>query len=150
MSVWNWIEVAVAIIVAIASYFVKGISKWLGFAMIVGVGILIIVMSVISNDFRFLGFGILAILAVIVGLIDNATAEPKGDDDTLGGQISNLHSWAMVVLAILFIGALVPLFILKPPVSGGANIGAPNTSEQTQGLEKGKAPKEPPKAPPKK
>jgi len=147
---WNWVQVAVAIIVAIASYFVKSISKWLGFAMIIGAGILIIVMSVVSKDFRFLGFGILAILAVAVALIDQATAESKADDDTLGGQISNLHPWAMVVLVVLFIGAIVPLFILKPPVSAGANISTPGTSEQTQELEKHKAPKEPAKAPPKK
>ena len=150
MSVWTWVQVAVVIIVAIASYFVKGINKWLGFGMIAAAGILMIVMSVVLHDFRFLGFGILAILAVAVALIDQATGEPKADDDTLGGQISNLHPWAIVVIVVLFIGAVVPLFVLKPPVSAGANITTPETSEQSQQLEKHKSTKEPPKTPPKK
>ncbi|WP_158752210.1 hypothetical protein [Acidobacterium sp. S8] len=121
MSVWNWIQLAVAIIVAIVAYLGKGWSKWLGYAMVFGAGALIIGVSIVQQDYRFIGFGILAIIMVPLGLIANATAESKADDDTLGGEISNLPPWVMWVAAVLFVGAIIPFFVLKAPpnLSGG-------------------------------
>jgi putative Mn2+ efflux pump MntP len=141
MSVWNWIQVAVAIIAALIATFAKGMNKWLGFILIVGAGVLMIIMSIVSKDYRFLGLGIFAILLAILALIVSATIEPAADDDTLGGQVSNMPAWAWIVSVVLFIGALVPVFVLKAPPNTSGQVPPGQTSEPLK--------KAPPKTAPK-
>jgi len=108
---------AVAIIVAVVSAAGKSMNKWLGFVMILGAGALMIVMSIISQDYRFLPLGAWAIVSDILALIANATIEPQADDDTLGGAVSRLPAWAWVTVAVLLVAALVVgLVVLPAPV----------------------------------
>jgi len=135
MSTWNWIQLAVAVLAAIAAAVGKNLSKWLGLAMGVAAGGLMIGMSIYSHDMRFLGFGILAILVAPIAIIANAVSQPDAQDDTLGAQITNLPPWAMIVIGVLFVGAIIPCFVLKAPLVAGSQ--APPQSEQTESLRKG-------------
>ena len=147
MSVWNWIQLVVAIIATLVSYLGKGMNKWLGYAMILGAGGLIIGMSIYQQDYRFLGFGILAIIFVIVAVIFNYASEGKADDDTLGGQISNLPDWVTWAGMGLFVIAIIPCFVLKAPVNESGKV--PQTGQSQQELAKRGPTKPPSKTPPK-
>ena len=114
MSVWNWIQLAVAIAAAVVGAFGKQMNKWLGFVMVLAVGILLIVMSAISQDFRFLPLGAWAIVSDILAVIGNATAEAQADDDTLGAAVKNLPGWAWVTIAVLLVAAIVVGLVAIP------------------------------------
>lgn len=116
MSAWNWVQLAVAIIVAVVGAFGKQMNKWLGFFMILGAGILMIVMSIISQDWRFLPLGAWAIVSDVLALIANATIESQAEDDTLGGAAKQIPLWAWLIIAALFVVAIVVgLFVLPAP-----------------------------------
>jgi len=114
MSPWNWVQLAVAVIAAVVAAVGKQMNKWLGFAMILGAGILMIVMSIISQDWRFLPLGAWAIVSDVLALIANATTEPQADDDTLGGAASRIAPWAWLIIAALFVIAIVVGFFVLP------------------------------------
>lgn len=146
MSVWNWVQVAVAVVAAIVGAFGKGMNKWLGFLMTLSAGVLIIVMSIVGSDYRFLGLGAFAIVLALLALIVNAAIQPQAQDDTLGGQISNLPAWAWVASGVLFVVALVPLFVLKPPANTSGAVPQTGQSEQAQTqVARKTSPKTPPK-----
>jgi hypothetical protein len=138
MSTWNWVQLAVAIVVAAVGAIGKGMNKWIGFFMILGAGILMIVMSIISRDYRFLPLGIWAIVSDFVALADNAVNEAQADDDTLGGSAKNIRAWAWVVIAVLFVAALVVTFLLPAPPSQGGVPGVQSTEQEQSTQPKGK------------
>jgi predicted membrane channel-forming protein YqfA (hemolysin III family) len=116
MSAWNWVQLAVAIIIAVVSAVGKQMNKWLGFFLIMGAGVLMIVMSIISRDYRFAPLGAWGVLSDIIAAIAYAQFAPQAEDDTLGGAASGTPWWAWLIIAVLFVIAIVLAFVLPTPV----------------------------------
>lgn len=84
------------------------IPAWLGFIIIIIVGIVAIIYGAVAfapANAGFIAFGVWAIISSVLAWATGATSAPSGTD--FGGVVTKLRWWVWLIVAVLFVGVFI-------------------------------------------
>ena len=90
------------------------VPPWLGFVLIIIVGIAAIIFGAVAfapANAGFIAFGVWAIVSSVLAWATGATSAPSTDN--FGGVVTNLKWWVWLIVAVLFVGAAVIAFTVR-------------------------------------
>jgi hypothetical protein len=90
------------------------LPAWLGFVLIIAAGAVSIIFGAIDSVAGLIAFGAWAIISAIVAWVAGATSSPRVNpfNRSFGGVVSRIPQVAWLVIAGLFVVALVLAFVL--------------------------------------
>jgi len=83
------------------------IPSWVGFGLIILVGILAIVFGAMTKSPGLIAFGVAAIASAIVAWVNGARSRPDVGWISFGATVRNIDGWAWVIVFLLFVAAVV-------------------------------------------
>jgi drug/metabolite transporter (DMT)-like permease len=115
MSVGEIIFMVLVVGVAIVMAVLKDkMPSWLGFILMLAAGIVTIIGSAVTKNYKAVPLGAASILATVIVWIGGATssAATTEDPDTLGGVASKAAWWAWLTAAAMVVAAVGISFAL--------------------------------------
>jgi hypothetical protein len=91
------------------------LPAWLGFVLVIGAGVVLIVAGIIGNTERpgFIAFGIAAIASAVIAWWSGAKAEPRVNpfEGSFGAVVSRIEQvpW-LIIFGLFLIAVLVTIF----------------------------------------
>ncbi len=85
------------------------IPNWVGFVLIMAVGVILLAFGAARTDAGFIAWGIAAIAAAVLAWLDGARSKPKVSlsPKTFGGVVANVDDWAWLIIFGMFVAALL-------------------------------------------
>ena len=85
------------------------VPNWVGFALIMVVGVILLAFGAAGPDAGFIAWGVAVLAAAVLAWWDGARSKPKVSlsPKTFGGVVANVDQWAWLVIFGLFVAALV-------------------------------------------
>src|SRR5438105_13255184 len=83
------------------------LPNWVGFGLIILVGVLAIVFGALGRSPGLIAFGVAAIASAILAWVDGARSRPDVGWKKFGGTVRDIDGWAWVVVFLLFAAAVV-------------------------------------------
>ncbi len=85
------------------------IPNWVGFVLIMAVGVVLLAFGAAKMDAGFIAWGIAAIAAAVLAWLDGARSKPKVSlsPKTFGGVVANVDDWAWLIIFGMFVAALL-------------------------------------------
>lgn len=78
------------------------IPNWVGFGLIIVVGIVAIVVGALAPSAGFIAYGVAAIASSIIAWASGARSRPNVGWKKFGGTVSGVDGWAWLVIFLLF------------------------------------------------
>src|SRR5690242_3549907 len=84
------------------------IPNWVGFGLIILVGVLAIIFGLaVTKSPGLVAFGVAAIASSIIAWVNGAKSKPDVGWISFGASVRNIDGWAWVIVFLLFVAAVV-------------------------------------------
>jgi hypothetical protein len=88
------------------------IPNWVGFGLIIVVGVLAIVFGILAKSAGLIAFGVAAIASSIIAWANGARSRPDIGWKSFGATVRNIDGWAWLIVFALFVAAVAVAVIL--------------------------------------